>query len=103
MIAGWVLGGEQTKMEISPVDAVRMIPMVRSRITDLGLTDVYDIERSSRIGDETYSPSGQNGAPGAERDEDAQDDEDTYDDSEEDTEAEPTVPPAVNGQIDYVA
>jgi hypothetical protein len=90
-------------MEISPVDAVRMVPMVKSRITDLGLTDVYDIERSSRIGDETYSPSGQKEAAGAESDEDAQDVADTYDDSEEGTEAEPKVPPAANGQVDYVA
>jgi hypothetical protein len=92
-------------MEISPVDSVRLVPMVSSRITDLGLMDVYDIERSSRIGDETYSPSGQKekAAAGAENDEDSQDAEDTYDDSEEDAEAEPKVPPAANGQIDYVA
>jgi hypothetical protein len=90
-------------MEISPVDAVRMIPMVRSRITDLGLTDVYDIERSSRVGDETYSPSGQKAATGAENDENAQDGEDTYDDSEEAAEAEPKLPPVAYGQIDYVA
>jgi hypothetical protein len=90
-------------MEISPVDSVRMIPMVKSRITDLGLMDVYDIERSSRVGDETYSPSGQKAATGVESEDDEQDAEDTYDDSEEDTEAEPKAPPAANGQIDYVA
>jgi hypothetical protein len=90
-------------MEISPVDAVRMVPMVRSRITDLGMTDVDDIERSSRIGDETYSPGGQKAAAGAENDEDVQDAEDTYDDSEEEIEAEPKALPAANGQIDYVA
>jgi hypothetical protein len=90
-------------MEISPVEAVHMVPMVRSKSTDLGLTDVFDIECSSRIGDETYSPGGQNAAAGAESNEDAQDDEDTYDDSEEETEAEPKVTPAANGQIDYVA
>jgi hypothetical protein len=92
-------------MEISPVDSIRMVPMVKSRITDLGLMDVYDIEQSSIIRDETYSPSGQKAATGAEGDDDDddQDAEDTYDDQEEDTEAEPKAPPAADGQIDYVA
>jgi hypothetical protein len=103
MLAGRVPGGERTKMEISPVDGVNLIPMVRSRITDLGMTDVDDIERLSRVGDETYTPSGQKPAAGAENGEDAPDDEDTYEDSEDDSEAEPQVLPVVNGQIDYVA
>jgi hypothetical protein len=90
-------------MEISPVDSVRLVPMVSSRITDLGLTDVYDIERSSRIGDETYSPSGQKEAAGSENDEDAPDGEDMYDDSEEEIEPEPKVPPVAKGEVDYVA
>jgi hypothetical protein len=67
------------------------------------MTDVDDIERSSRVGDETYSPSGQKGAAGAEIDEDVQDAEDTYDDSEEETETEPKVLRVADGQIDFVA
>ncbi|MGD0547935.1 MAG: hypothetical protein ABR991_08945 [Terracidiphilus sp.] len=56
-------------MEISPVANVRIAPMIRSKVTDLGLTDVYEIERSSRTGDETYSPSGSKAASGFEDDE----------------------------------
>jgi hypothetical protein len=55
-------------MEISPIPGVRIAPMVRSKETDLGLTDVYEIERSSRTGDETYSPSGAKAATGIEDD-----------------------------------
>lgn len=57
-------------MEIGPVASVRIAPMIRSRVTDLGLTDVYEIERSTRTGDETYSPSGARSASGYEEDED---------------------------------
>jgi hypothetical protein len=57
-------------MEIGPVTGVRIAPMIRSRVTDLGLTDVYEIERSTRTGDETYSPSGARSASGYEEDED---------------------------------
>lgn len=57
-------------MEISPISVVRIAPMIRSKDTDLGLTDVFEIERSSRSGDETYSPSGNQAASGFEDDED---------------------------------
>jgi len=53
-------------MEISPISVVRIAPMVRSKQTDLGLTDVFEIERSSRNGDETYSPSDNKAASGSE-------------------------------------
>ena len=56
-------------MEISPISVVRITPMIRSKETDLGLTDVFEIERSSRSGDETYSPSGGKAASGSEDDE----------------------------------
>ena len=74
-------------MEISPVANVRIAPVVRPREADLGLTDVYEVERSSRSGDETYSPSGTKAASGFEDDED----EDTFDELEDDPEAEPRV------------
>lgn len=57
-------------MEISPISAVRLAPAFRSRETDLGLTDVFDVESSSRIEDETYSPGGDGAASGFEDDED---------------------------------
>jgi hypothetical protein len=84
-------------MEIGPVNAVRIAPMVRSRETDLGLTGVYEIERSSRIGDETYSPSGSKAASGFE------DDDDNFDDMETDPDAESSVKPSGKGQISRFA
>jgi hypothetical protein len=68
-------------MEIGPVSEVRIAPMVRSKTTDLGLTDVNEIARTSRIEDETYSPSSAAAANGFE---DENDDSDALeDDSEE--------------------
>jgi hypothetical protein len=83
-------------MEISPVSAVRIAPMVRYKETDLGLTDVVEIERSSRTGDETYSPSGARAATGFEDDEDEFDDPDGAD-------AESSLKTAGNRQVDFVA
>ena len=81
-------------MEISPVAGVRIAPMIQSKVTDLGLTDVYEIERSSRTGDETYSPSGTKAASGFE------DDEDKNEDLED---AEPKTQPDGSGQISRFA
>jgi hypothetical protein len=84
-------------MDISPVSGVRIAPALRPIQADLGLTDVYEIERSSRTGDETYSPSGTKAATGFE------DDEDEYNAQEDEPEAESVAPPAANGQINYFA
>ena len=64
-------------MEIAPVASVRLAPMIRSKVTDLGLTDVYEIERTTRSGDETYSPSSSKAASGFE------DEENNFDEPEE--------------------
>jgi hypothetical protein len=69
----------ETKMEISPVASVRLAPMTRSRVTDLGLTDIYEIEPSTRSADETYTPGSSRAASGFE---DA-----AYDDPEDDESA----------------
>lgn len=61
-------------MEIGPVANVRIMPMIRSKVTDLGLTDIYEVERSTRTGDETYSPSGSKAASGFEDDEEKRSD-----------------------------
>jgi len=96
-------------MEISPVANVRITPMVRSKDTDLGMTDVYNVERSSRTGDETYTPDGAKAATGfdsGENDdggESRQDDEDTYDDLEDEAETKPELPAEPDGQIDLIA
>jgi hypothetical protein len=66
-------------MEISPISAVRLAPAFRSRETDLGLTDVFEVESSSRIGDETYSPGGEGAASGYEGDEDTAEDQEESD------------------------
>ncbi|MFZ1083492.1 MAG: hypothetical protein WAN35_00855 [Terracidiphilus sp.] len=55
-------------MEIAPVASVRLAPMVRSKVTDLGLTDIYEVERSSRSADETYTPHNSKAASGFEDD-----------------------------------
>jgi hypothetical protein len=96
-------------MEISPVANVRIPPVVQSKDTDLGMTDVDDVESVSRIGDETYTPSGEESAPG-ERSQDSgegrQNDEDTYSGSAGEAEAEatpePTLPSEPDGQIDVI-
>jgi hypothetical protein len=59
----------ETKMEIAPVASVRLAPMVRSKVTDLGLTDIYEVERTSRSADETYTPHNSKAASGFEDDE----------------------------------
>jgi|WetSurMetagenome_2_1015567.scaffolds.fasta_scaffold85830_2 hypothetical protein len=93
-------------MEIGPVTNVRLVPTVKSRETDLGMTDVDDVERLSRIGDETYTPSGAKSETDSEDEEDKYEEEDLSDDleeDEEDTETKPTALPAGNSQINYVA
>jgi hypothetical protein len=70
-------------MEISPIPGIRIAPTVRFKETDLGLTDVYEIERSTRTGDETYTPSGSKAATGCEDDEDKYDDLDDLGEGDE--------------------
>lgn len=84
-------------MEISPVAEVRIAPIIRPKEAYLGLTDVFGIERTSRTGDETYSPSGTKAATGYE------DDEDKYDELQDDAEAELSVQPVGNVQINRFA
>lgn len=56
-------------MEISPITTVRIAPVIRSRKNDLALTEVFELEGSSRTDDETYSPGGNKSASGFEDDE----------------------------------
>jgi hypothetical protein len=83
-------------MEISPVAGVRIAPMIRSRETDLGLTDVYEVERLSRTGDETYTPS-------RARAEASLDDEDMSDDFANGPESQDRELTTGAIQIDYIA
>jgi hypothetical protein len=97
-------------MEIGPVADVRIAPMIRSKETDLGLRDVDEIERTARIGDETYSPNGIKAAAGFDDENDQSDDEadeadegNEADDLEDSPEAVPQVKATTNGKIDYFA
>jgi hypothetical protein len=82
-------------MEISPITAVRLAPAFRSRETDLGLTDIFEIEKSSRTDDETYSPGGSRAASGFDDDEDHADDQE---DSDSQDEAAPKAETTVEGE-----
>jgi hypothetical protein len=84
-------------MEISPVPGVRIAPMIRPKEADLGMTDVYEVERTTRTGDEIYIPSGSKAASGFEEE------EDKYDELEDDLDAEPRVRPADIGKISRFA
>ncbi len=66
---------DDVKMEISPISVVRIAPTFRSRETDLGLTDIFEIENSTRTGDETYSPGGNKAGSGFDDDEDKADEQ----------------------------
>jgi hypothetical protein len=88
---------EQTTMEIGPVASIRIAPMIRPREADLGLTDVYEVERSTRTGDEIYIPSGTKAASGFE------DDEDKYEELEDEDDSEPRVRPAGISKINRFA
>ena len=90
-------------MEIGPVANVRIVPMVKSRETDLGMTDVDDVERLSRINDETYTPSCAKAETGFEDDEKEDETYDASGDMEDDTEARRKERSAENKQVDFVA
>jgi hypothetical protein len=84
-------------MEIGPVAGVRIAPMVRPREADLGLTDVYEVERTTRSGDEIYIPSGTKAASGFD------DDEDKYEELEEELDGELKARPYGIGKISRFA
>ena len=84
-------------MEIGPVASVRIAPMIRPREADLGMTDVYEVERTTRTGDEIYIPSGTKAASGFE------DEEDKYDELEDELDGEPRARPVGNGKISRFA
>jgi hypothetical protein len=55
-------------MEIAPIPGIRALPRIAPKQADLGLMDVFQIENTSRTGDETYSPSGAKADSGVEED-----------------------------------
>ena len=88
-------------MEISPISVVRIAPVIRSKQNDLGLTDIFEIERSSRSDDETYTPGGNKAASGFEDDEDqAEEQEETADEANPEEAADSSGEP---GALNYFA
>jgi hypothetical protein len=84
-------------MEISPITGIRNQPTVSRKETVLELPGVFEIEHSSRTGDETYSPSGGKPSGGYEDDED-EGEEDVYEHLEEDPKLAPSGQAALSGQ-----
>jgi len=84
-------------MEIGPVTGVRILPMVRPKEDDLGMTDVYEVERTTQTGDEIYIPSDAKAASGFE------DEEDKYEELEEETDEESRVKTAGTSKISRFA
>jgi len=55
-------------MEIGPISSIRALPSIKTPPSDPDLIAVFDIENSSRTGDETYSPSYQKSSGGQDSD-----------------------------------
>jgi hypothetical protein len=76
-------------MEISPIAGIRAMPVMKVPKADPELSAVFDIENSSKPGDDSYTGSGKKAA-GGEDDDDA--------DLEDSLEAESAVQAAEKGQ-----
>jgi hypothetical protein len=84
-------------MEISPIAGIRALPVMKVQPADYGLSAVFDIENSSKPGDDTYSGSGKKSAGG-------QDDEaDGLEDATEPESRVQAVDYDPGTQIDYFA
>ena len=84
-------------MEISPISGIRAMPVVKTPPVDSDISRVFNIENSSKPGDDSYSGSGKKSAGG-------QDDE--SENLEESREVESVQQPAEDdksAQIDYFA
>jgi hypothetical protein len=79
-------------MEIGPVIGVRTVPVVPAPPIEPDLTPVFDIEKQAKMGDDGYTPSGQEQASAGE-DEESQAESVEAADADEDT-TEMSVPPA---------
>ena len=84
-------------MEISPITGIRALPVVKVPPADAGLSKVFDIENSSKPGDDSYSGNRKKAA-GGEDDED----EEIEEESDNESSAEPERAVTVT-QINYFA
>jgi hypothetical protein len=85
-------------MEIGPVASVRIAPMIRPRLADLGTTDVNEVERTTQTGDDIYVPSASKATSGFENEED-----DKNEELEDELDGELKVRTAGNGKISRFA
>ena len=84
-------------MEISPIPGIRSMPVSKVPPVDSDISRVFDIENSSKPGDDSYSGSGKKSAGG-------QDDEsEILDDSREVESVEQPAEDDKSAQIDYFA
>jgi hypothetical protein len=58
-------------MEISPITGIRALPVLRTPPADSDISRVFDIENSSKPGDDSYSGSGKKSAGGQDDEEEA--------------------------------
>jgi len=85
------------EMEISPIAGIRAMPVMKVPPANSGLSKVFDIENSSKPGDDSYSGSGKKAAGG---------EDDEGNELEQGVEGESAVQVAENGrvaQVDYFA
>ena len=78
-------------MEISPIAGIQVLPITKPQRPDSELSAVFDIENSSKPGDDSYTGSSKKAA-GGEDDEDAED-------AEQDEAAEPAAQETETGSV----
>ena len=84
-------------MGISPIAGIRAMPVVKIPPKESGLSKVFDVENSSRPGDDSYSGNGKKASGG-------QDDEaEELESAAEDESGEQAEEPAQGTQVNYFA
>ncbi|MGA9671601.1 MAG: hypothetical protein WBQ94_20490 [Terracidiphilus sp.] len=89
-------------MEIGPIVGIRTIPVVPTPPIEPDLAPVYDIENPARMGDDGYTPSGQEQAS-AEEDEKSQAESVEAADADEGSTEIPMLPADMSSQISFFA
>jgi hypothetical protein len=89
-------------MEISPITGVRALPVVKAPPIESELPAVFDVEHTATIGDETYTPSREKSASGAEDDE-LDDETENLADVDEADSVEPVQQPSTGRAISFFA
>ena len=69
-------------MEISPIIGIRMVPTIKARPAEPGITAEFDIQATSWLGEDSYNGSGKKAAGAEEPEEEALDGEEVLDTEE---------------------